>query len=351
MGRAAMRSVLAHPRLDLSALLVSNPSKVGNDVRSILGEPTPWPPGGTGPLAVVATDDVEAVLGNVDAVAYMASGELRPDDAIGDIERCLRAGAAVVSPSVYALYDPRSAPAELVERLSDACGAGDASLFVSGIDPGWANDVLPVLASGLSSRVTEIRAMEIFDYSTYDQPDTVRNLVGMGMPMDQVPLMVAPTIPTSVWGAPIRLMARGLGVQVDEIREVVDRRPLEHDVENVMGHFAAGTQGALRFELQGMVAGRAMIVVEHVTRIDGACAPDWPQPVSGSGTHLVRISGEPDLTITVEAEAEGSNRAAGGNATAANRLVGAIPWLVAAPPGVYDALDVPLPAGHLEVAT
>jgi hypothetical protein len=33
---------------------------------------------------------------------------------------------------------------------------------------------------------------------------------------------------------------------------------------------------------------------------------------------------------------------AGGNATAANRLVNAIPWLRAAEPGLYDGLDVPL---------
>ena len=39
---------------------------------------------------------------------------------------------------------------------------------------------------------------------------------------------------------------------------------------------------------------------------------------------------------------EGGNRAAGGNATAVARLVNAIPWLRAAPPGLYDALDVPL---------
>jgi len=39
---------------------------------------------------------------------------------------------------------------------------------------------------------------------------------------------------------------------------------------------------------------------------------------------------------------EGGGRAAGGNATAVGRLVNAIPWLRAAAPGLYDALDVPL---------
>ena len=42
----------------------------------------------------------------------------------------------------------------------------------------------------------------------------------------------------------------------------------------------------------------------------------------------------------------GEIRAAGGNATAAARLVNAIPWLLAAGPGLYDALDVPLSYGR-----
>lgn len=338
MGRAAVRAISAHPRLRLSGVVVSSEDKAGRDVGELIGGNA---------IGVACTLDPDVGLAEAHAVAYMASGELRPDEALADIERCLRAGATVVTPSIYALYDPESAPPEMVSSVVAACDAGGAALFVSGIDPGWGNDLLPVLASGLCGSVDTIRAQEIFDYSTYDQPDSVRYLVGMGQPMAETPPMVAPTIPTMVWGSSIRLIARALGAEVTEIREVVERRPLEHDVTNRLGDFAAGTQGALRFEVQGIVGGSPRIVIEHVTRIDQACAPDWPQPASGAGSHIVMIKGSPNLTITVEAEEEGGNRAAGGNATAASRLIGAIPWLVEADPGIYDALDVPLAPGHL----
>ena len=336
MGRAAIRAVDAHPGLALAGVLVNDPAKVGRDGGDLAGLDRS--------LGVAATADVDAVLATApDAVAYMASGDIRPDEALADVCRALRAGAVVVTPALYALYDPASAPPEVIDPVTEAATAGGGALFVSGIDPGWGNDLLPILISGLAGTVEQVRAQEIFDYSTYDQPDSVRYLVGMGQPMDYEPPMVAAGIPTMVWGGQVRLIARALGVEVEEIREVLERRPLAEAVENVMGTFEAGTQGALRFEVQGIVGGEPRIVVEHVTRIAPDVEPDWPTPADGgAGAHTVVIEGRPRIEVSVEATDEGGNRAAGGNATAANRLVNAIPWLRAAAPGVYDALGVPL---------
>ncbi|MFC7586944.1 hypothetical protein ACFQYP_26845 [Nonomuraea antimicrobica] len=215
---------------------------------------------------------------------YAASGDIRPDEALADVVRAIRAGAVVVTPSLYALYDHRGAPPEVREPVLAAIAEGGGSLFVSGVDPGWGNDVLPLLVSGLATTVDAVRCQEIFDYSTYDQPDSVRYLVGMGQPMDYEPPMLAPTVPSMVWGGQVRLMARALGAELDEIREHVERLPLDATVTTAsMGAFEAGTQGAARFEVQGVVGGVPRIVVEHVTRIHPSCAPGWPLPPSGAG--------------------------------------------------------------------
>ena len=336
VGRASIRAVDAHPGLELSAVIVHNPDKVGRDAGDLadLGRD----------LGVAATDDIAAVLATApDALVYAASGDIRPDDAVEDIRRALAAGAVVVTPSVYPLYDPRNAPSELTGPLLDAARAGGGALFVSGIDPGWGNDILPILMTGLAGTIDQIRCQEIFDYSTYDQPDAVRYLIGFGQPMDEIPMMVAPTVPTMVWGGQIRMIARALGVEIDEIRETLERRALTGTVTNEMGTFDEGTQGGLRFEVQGIVDGEPLIVVEHITRIDPGVAPDWPSPADGgAGAHKVVIEGRPRIEVNVEATDEGGNRAAGGNATAVGRIVNAIPWLRAAGPGLYDALDVPL---------
>ncbi|MFJ2825427.1 dihydrodipicolinate reductase [Streptomyces toxytricini] len=337
VGRLAIRAVEAHPALRLAGVIVHHPGKVGRDAGRLCGLDRD--------TGVTATDDIAAVLAaRPRAVVYAATGDTRPDAALADVTRAIRAGAVVVTPALYPLYDHRNAPPEFRDPVTAAIAEGGGSLFASGVDPGWGNDVLPVLLSGLGTAVDAIRCQEIFDYSTYDQPDSVRDLVGMGRPMDHQPMMLLPSVPTMVWGGQIRMMARALGVELDAIRETVERRPLEETVATrSMGVFEAGTQGAVRFEVQGVVAGEPRLVIEHVTRIHPSCAPDWPLPPGGGdGAHRVVIEGRPRIEVTVEAEDDGENRSAGGNATAVGRLVGAIDWLADAEPGLYDALDVPL---------
>ncbi|NUR58477.1 MAG: dihydrodipicolinate reductase [Catenulispora sp.] len=335
IGRAAIRAVAAHPRLALSAVVVRNPAKVGRDAGELAGLGHE--------LGIRATDDVAAGLAGARAVVYAASGDVRPQEALDDVNRAIRGGAVVVTPALYAFYDPPSAPAEQRNAVLAAIAAGGGALFVSGIDPGWGNDVLPLLISGLGSEIEAVRCQEIFDYSTYDQQEAVRYLVGMGQPMDYEPPMTAATVPTMVWGGQIRLMARALEVDISEILEHVERAALAESVDTkTMGRFEAGTQGGVRFEVQGIVAGEPRIVVEHVTRIHPSVAPQWPQAPDGVGAHRVVIEGRPRIEVTVEAEDEDGNRSAGGNATAVGRLVNAICWLVGQEPGIYDALDVPL---------
>jgi len=337
MGATAIRSAVAFPGLQLSGVITSSPDKEGKDAATFarLDSET----------GVSATTDVDAALGGCDAVAYMASGDIRPDEAIEEIVRCLRAGKHVVTPSLYSLYDPRSAPPEWVQRLTAAAEEGGATLLVSGVDPGWGNDALAVIAAGLCTRIRSIHCQEIFDYSTYNQPYAVKVSCGFGRPMgreDPVPMMLLPSIPTMVWGGNIRLIGRGLGLEIDEITEEVERLPLEESVDTVMGRFEKGTQGAFWLKVIGKSGGRDRIVIDHITRIHPSCAPNWPQPDQGAGDHRVIVHGDPELTLVSRADVPGGTRADGGNTTAANRLLGAIGWLATQKPGIYDGLEVPL---------
>ena len=339
VGRPAIRAVAAHRDLELVGAIVANPGKVGRDAGDLAG---------IGPVGVIATDDLSVALDPaVDAVVYTATGDTRPDAALADLIRCLEAGTNVVSTSFYPLLHPASAPRALLDVVEPACVTGSTSVFVSGIDPGWALDILPVLVSGVGAGITEIRVQEIFNYALYDQPTVVREVIGFGGPMDELPLMLLDFSLQMVWAPMLRVLADFLDLRIDAITTHVERRPLEHTIEVPgMGTFEAGTQGAFRFEALARVGDHTPLVVEHVTRIDDGCAPDWPQSSSPGGEHRVVLSGHPNLTVSVHGTEDGEPGAAGGgNASAANRIVNAIPAVCAAPPGPVSPLDLPLITG------
>jgi hypothetical protein len=274
---------------------------------------------------------------------YTATADTRADAAFGDLVACLEAGANVVSTSFYPLLHPASAPPAMIEAVEKACATGDSSVFVSGIDPGWALDILPILVSGVCAGIEEIRVQEIFNYALYDAPDVVREVIGFGGPMESTPLMLLDVALEMVWAPMVRILAEALDVELDAVATHVERRPLERTVEVPgMGTFEAGTQGAFRFEVQGIVGGRPQLVVEHVTRIDDDCAPEWPTSTAPGGIHRVRITGHPNLDVTIHGTEPGEPGAAGGgNATAANRIVNAIPAVCHAPAGPLSVLDLP----------
>lgn len=339
VGRPAIRAVLSHHDLELVAVVVADPAKVGRDSGSLAGLP---------PTGIIATDDWRSVLAEKpDALVYAATADTRPEAAGRDLSACLEAGINVVSTAFYAFLHPASTPKHILEPIQTACAASGASLLVSGIDPGWVMDTLPVLLSGVVSDIREIRCREIFNYALYDQPVVVREVIGFGEPMDTLPLMLHDFAIEMVWAPMVRLLGDALGKPVDRVEVAVERRPLEQSIEvSGMGEFAAGSQGAFRFELRGYHGDSAPFVVEHVTRIDDRCAPDWPYPPQGQGCHEVLLRGNPDLTVSVHAEDPfEQGPAGGGNATAASWIVNAIPAVVAAPPGVVTMQDLPAITG------
>lgn len=340
VGRPALRAVLASPELELAGVIVSAREKVGRDAGELADVPR---------CGVAATDDVAAALASrPDAVVYAASADFRMAEAIGDVLRCLAAGCDVVTPGIYPLYYEPLCPAELLPHVKAACERGGSSVFASGIDPGWAFDLLPIVLSGVVGAIDAVRVQEQFDYATYHAPAAVRELVGFGTSMDVLPPMLRDEALLAVWGPMVHLLAEGLGARLEEVRTVTERRPLDATVDVPgMGRFDAGTQGAMRFEVQGIVGGRARIVAEHVTRIHASCAPDWPSPPAGkAGAHRVILTGRPTLEVTISADDGDGNPAAGGNATAAARLVNAIPAVCAAPPGIVNPLDLPRIVGR-----
>lgn len=340
VGKLALHGIIQHPDLELVGLWVHSPDKVGRDAGELVGLP---------PTGVKATNDVDALLAlEPDCVSYTATADLRPAEAIDDMCRILASGANVVATSVVPLVYPPAAEPSIVARLEEACAQGGTTCFTSGIDPGFANDTLPLVLSGVCERIDELRVMEIVNYATYNQPQVLFETMGFAKPLDHEPVLLIPGILTLAWGSVVRQLAAGLGVEIEEIRETHVKVPAPEDFDIPPGHVPKGTMAGLRFEVQGIVNGRPAIVLEHVTRLRDDIAPDWPKPLAGSGCYRVVIEGNPSTTCELLMHGEDGDHNTGNLVATALRILNAIPAVCAAKPGLLSALDLPLITGkHL----
>jgi 4-hydroxy-tetrahydrodipicolinate reductase len=331
VGAYAVRAVLNHPETELVGHIVSSDEKAGKDVAELTGLDT-----ATG---ILATTDVDTALSaSPDCVVYTAHSETRMMEAAEDQARCLRAGINVVSSSLFMLqYPDNPGIAFLAEPVRAACEAGKTTCFNNGIDPGFANDTMPLVFTGLSEYWTSVRMREVINYSTYEQEHTIREVMGFGYPVDHDCMMFQEGMLSLGWGGAVWSVAAGLGVTLGRVYEVHERLPLAADVHNTMGTFKAGTTGAMRFEVRGEIDGRDAIVLEHVTRITDDIAPDWPQ---GKGYRVI-IEGEPRMEVTMDMEDRNGDHAVAGVIQTATAIVNAIPAVVEHAPGLVAAMDLP----------
>ncbi|WP_102143310.1 NAD(P)H-dependent amine dehydrogenase family protein [Mycobacterium hubeiense] len=339
VGRHALNQLITDPQYELTAVWVSSPEKAGKDAGELAGLED-----STG---VTATNDLDEVLGTKpECAVYTAMADNRLPEALEDYRRLLAAGINVVgSAAVFLQYPWQVLPEELVKPIEEAAETGCSTLFVNGIDPGFANDLLPLALAGTCQRIEQIRCMEIVDYATYDSATVMFDVMGFGKPLDEIPMLLQPGVLSLAWGSVVRQLAAGLGIQLDEVTETYVREPAPEDFDIAAGHIPKGSAAGLRFEVRGMLDGRPAVVLEHVTRLRDNLCPDWPQPAQEGGSYRVEVTGEPSYALDLcLSSPNGDHNHAGLVATAA-RVVNAIPAVVAAAPGIRTTLDLPLITG------
>ena len=335
VGRHALAQLISNPQFELTAVWVSSDAKAGTNAGELAGLGV-----STG---VLATTDLEAVIATApDCAVYTAMADNRLPEALEDYRRILAAGINVVgSSAVFLQYPWGVLPDDMVTPIEEAAKAGNASVFVNGIDPGFANDLLPMALAGTCQSISQIRCMEIINYDTYDSATVMFDVMGFGGSLDETPMLLMPGVLSLAWGSVVRQLAAGLGLELDEVTETHTRVPAPEDFDIASGHIAEGTTAAIRFEVRGMKDGEVAVVLEHVTRLRDDLCPDWPQPAQPGGSYRIEITGEPSYTVDLcLSSPHGDHNHAGLVATAA-RVVNAIPAVIDAAPGIVTALDLP----------
>ena len=340
VGQIALRQLITDPRFELTGVWVSSDAKVGKDAGELARIDV-----STG---ITATKDIGSLLADQpDCAVYCAIGDNRVGEALADLRRILGAGINVVSSAPTVLQYPYGVlPQRHIAALEDTAKTHQVSLFVNGVDPGFANDLIPLAFASTCQHVEQIRCTEMADYASYNGATVMFDVMGFGARPDALPPLLRPGVLSMAWGSAIRAMSAGLGIEVDEITDTCELDWASEDFDVAAGRIPRGGVAAMRFEICGWSRGKRAFVIEHVTRLRPDQRPDWPQPAQEGGSYRVEIIGEPSFVVDIcQTSALGDHNYAA-IAAGAGRIVNAIPAVVAAEPGLHTALDLPLISGR-----
>jgi hypothetical protein len=331
-GSHALRAIAAHPELELVGALVYSEEKAGRDAGELVG---------IGPIGVIATNDPDEILAlDADCVVHMSQMALDPRPHLDDICRILESGKNVVTTVLTDLIYPSVMGPEVVGRLEAACKAGGVSFHGPGSSrAGRPRSAARALGPLEADRPRDRR--EILDYATYPSRVTLFDLMGFGHPPERPCLIQLAIGAGKLFDAPLRLVADGLGVELEAIRGFFEPVLAPETYDIACGTIEKGTVAAMRFGLQGIIDGKPALVIEHVTRTRGDLAPEWPH---GRGWS-VDVEGEPSMRCTVQIATDGGDENDQGCLGTAMHAVNAIPLVCEAAPGIRTFLDLPMVAG------
>lgn len=327
IGTRALREIIRDPRLELAGVLVYDPVKAGVDAGRLCGEAD---------TGVVVTADREEIHGlDVDCVSYMP----RLVD-VDDLVRLLERGVDVVTTCVELFDGARALPEPDRVRIAAACARGGASVFATGSSPGFITHVLPIALLSLQRHVDLVEIFEYANMSQRDSPHMLFEQIGFGMPMPE-----APEAPRPVRTPPaVAVVADAAGRPADSWTFANESAAAVADTEVLAGRIAAGSVGARRMVYAGQHGGTDVVRITYCWYLTPDLDPAWEVGETG---WRVRVHGDAPLDVAMPFPIPVADLADFTPGYTANPPVNAIPYVVAARPGILDAADLPpvTPAG------
>lgn len=328
VGKRSVHAIANNPDLELVGCYAWSPEKVGVDAGELAG---------TGPLGVLATDNIEELLAlDPDCVIY---NPLWPN--VDELERILASGVNVVATAGFITGRALGAPGQA--RIAQACLAGDSSIFGSGMNPGFAN-ALALVSAGICDRVDSISVLESVDSTGYDSAETEQS-VGYCRPGDDPELPAMVESGTAVFGDGVAMMADALDVELTTITcessfaLATERLDLGYMV------IEAGCVAGIEAHWLGKVAERTVIDLSVRWRKGHALDPDWPVEHG----YVVHVEGSPRVKTKLEIRPPRDFHAESaedfmvlGMIITSLPAVQAIPAVCAAPAGIRSYADLPL---------
>jgi len=325
-----VRAIVGRHDLDLVGAFARSPAKDGVDVGELCGL--------TEPLGVLATTDVGELLAlGLDCIVYAPLHFDRTE-----VEGLLRAGVNVVTSAE--LMTGTNLGDATRESLRQAALDGGATLFGSGMNPGYAQ-LLAAVAAGISSGVERVTVAESVDVSQFVS-DANFAAMGWGRPKGDPGHADDVRAGTLVFAEAVEVLGLLLGVEIEERRCDVTFAHATEDIVLSEMVIPAGGVAAMDVHWTGSVAGRDVVGVQQRWLASERVEPAW----TVEHGYRIEVAGDPNLRLRLDiwpteadlADLTKETMHSIGMRITAVPVVNAIPAVVAADPGLATYADLPV---------
>jgi 4-hydroxy-tetrahydrodipicolinate reductase len=314
IGRGIARIAAETEGLKIVGAADPSPEHAGKDLGTVLGF--------TRKLKVKVNGDpvkfVRKVRADVAVLSTTSSAKALRAQALALVQKKLH-----VITTCEELAFPVPANDAVFKDLDRAAKRKKVSILGTGVNPGFAMDVLPLMLTAPCRKVNRVVVTRVVDAATRRLP--LQRKVGAGLNLAQFRRALTEGSVRHV-GLPesVHMIAAGLGFKLGKVDESIEPAIAPRDLDTEFLRVPAGNAAGIKQSARGYFKSGELAVSLDLHMYVGAENP----------RDHVMIDGEPPIDMTI------AGGVAGDLATAAI-AVNAIPRLLAAPSGVVTMKDLP----------
>lgn len=316
IGQEVVRTVLSKEPLTLVGAVDIDPGKAGRDVADLVD-------GDLSPTGVHVSDEAEEALvdSSPDVVLHTTTSFL--DGVTEQLVQCARAGAHVVS-STEELSFPYHQSPDTADRLDQVAREEGVALVGTGVNPGYAMDTVPLLATGSCTDVWAVHVERVVDAGERRAP--LQAKVGAGLsPQAFEERKAGGGFGHIGLRESLHMVADGLGWSLEAVEEELQPVHADSPVDTGVRQVEAGEVAGIHHTAVGQVGGESRLTLDLKMYVGADRSYD-----------AVAIDGEPPIDLRFRGGIFGDTATVG-------MLVNMAPLAADASPGLHTMADLPVP--------
>jgi len=312
IGSGIARLAAQRASLEIVGGIDVDEQKVGRDMGEVIGLGQP--------LGLMVSSDSVALFSRTKADVVLHSTGSYLEQIRPQLVEIIEAGLNIVSTCEELAY-PQAQHPDLAKELDTLAKEHGVTVLGTGVNPGFAQDTIAIVATGVCQDVKHITVTRIVEAG--ERRLQLQRKVGAGLTVAEFEEKAKKREIRHVGlEESLTMVAHALGWQLDKVKENIEPVIAEKPVKSRFVEVKEGQVSGVHQVARGIKGGQELIVL-HLYMHIGAENPG----------DSVAIEGTPDIELTI--------KGIHGDLATAAMAVNAVPKVVSAPPGLVTMRDLP----------